>query len=78
MTLFIKTMQGETIDIQVERSEAIADVKVMIWDKIGIDPSEQGLVYCGRLIESKEDGTLDDNDIHPDSVIFLTIRMAGC
>ena len=40
MTLFIKTLTGETIDLKVETSEAIADLKVRIWDKIGVHPSQ--------------------------------------
>lgn len=39
MTIFIKTVTGETIDLKVETSEAIPDLKVMIWDKIGVHPS---------------------------------------
>ena len=75
ITLFLKTMMGETIEVDVHPLDRIEIVKLRISQKEGIPPYQQRLVYSGRLLE---DGcTLCDYNIQRESAIHLIILSTG-
>lgn len=53
MQIFVKTLTGKTITLDVEASDSIASVLLKIEDKEGIPVSEQGLLYAGRQLTMK-------------------------
>ena len=75
MRIFIVTLTGRSITMEVDPQDKVTSVKVKIQDREGVQPDEQRLLFQGKQLE--DNYTLDDYQIEKNSTLHLVIRLRG-
>ena len=75
MQLYVKTLTGKTVSIEVEEGESIEEVKAKIAEKEGIPPEQQRLIFGGQQLQDSK--TIDDYDMDDDATLHLVLRLRG-
>ena len=84
MQIFVKTLTGKTITLDVHQQFTAIHLKLLIQGKEGIPPSQQRLIFAGRRLHDEDDEegeremTLSDYNIQKESTLHLILKLRGC
>ncbi|PWA38971.1 polyubiquitin [Artemisia annua] len=78
MQIFVKTLCGKTITLEVKSSETVRNVKALIQYKEGIPQDQHILTFpVGRGKQLEDKRTFADYNVQPGTTLCLLARLRG-
>ena len=78
VTIFIKTVTGKNITIEISLDSSVAQLKNLIFLKEKIPIVTQKLIYAAKRIDSDNTKTLREFNIGNHSTIHMMFELKGC
>jgi len=75
MQIFVKTLNGKTITLDVGPDDHVYHIKALIFQKTLVPPDAQRLIFGGKQLE--DDRTLRDYNIQKECTLHLVLRLRG-
>mmetsp|Transcript_15543 Transcript_15543/g.25896 ORF Transcript_15543/g.25896 Transcript_15543/m.25896 type:complete len:169 (-) Transcript_15543:206-712(-) len=75
MQIFVKSLTGKTITLNVGQQDQIEKIKIKTQEKVGTDLNLQSLSYAGKILDNKH--SLTEYNIQSESTLHLTVPLLG-
>ncbi|KAF7040530.1 hypothetical protein CFC21_050421 [Triticum aestivum] len=76
MKIYVKILPGNTITLEVGRSDTVGSVKVKLYELDGMPPRQQRLIFARKQLEDHR--TLADYNVQKEATFHLVGRLCGC
>lgn len=75
LQLFVRTVSGRTLPLQVESGETVETVKQMLQERENVDVDHQRLVFAGKELDDSQ--TLESYNLKGDETLEMLFKIAG-
>ncbi|XP_014241971.1 NEDD8-like [Cimex lectularius] len=75
MLIKVMTLTGKVLELQVEPSDKVIEIKTQIEEKEGIPPEQQRLIFSGKQMNDQQ--TAEDYKLHGGAIVHMVLALRG-